>query len=266
MDGITIETVEKRIGVLTIDRPHVRNALGWGAMEAFQDRIRRVAQDKEIEALIVTGGGETFVSGGDLQDLQEYTSAEDGRRLSVLMGDALYEMEQLPIVTLAAINGPARGGGAEIAIACDIRVMAENADIGFVHTRLGIVTAWGGGTRLQRTVGYASALELLTSGRVLNAAEAKAIGLVSRVTPRGAALAEAVSLAREITANPRACVEATKRFLQAGMNGTYEQALRAEREEFPSLWDTDFRRQAVEKFLSRKKRKNRINGSGPPHS
>jgi enoyl-CoA hydratase/carnithine racemase len=231
-------------------------------MEAFKEQIGRIAAEEAIQALIITGGGETFVSGGDLQDLRDYTSEEDGRRLSVLMGDALFEMEQLPIVTIAALNGPARGGGAEIAIACDIRVMDENADIGFVHTRLGIVTAWGGGTRLQWAVGYASALELLTTGRVLNAAEAKALGLISRVTPAGEALSGAINLAGEITANPRACVHATKRFLQAGLKGSYEQALLAEREEFPRLWDTDFRRQAVEKFLSRPK-KTPSNGQGP---
>lgn len=259
MDGIQLTIDKDHIARLVIDRPHVRNALNWATMESFAEAIEELHTRQDVLGLVVTGGGATFVSGGDLSELQDYPGEEDGRRLSTVMGDALFRLESLPMVTIAAINGPARGGGAEIAVACDLRVMAENADIGFVHSRLGIVTAWGGGQRLLRCVGYSTALELLTTGRVLSAGEAARIGLASRVVPEGQAGMSALETALAAAANPSACVQASKRLLRGGLDLGYQEALLAEREEFPPLWDTDFRREAVENFLKRSK-KARSNG------
>jgi enoyl-CoA hydratase/carnithine racemase len=187
-------------------------------------------------------------------ELQAYPSRADGLRLATIMGDALARLEALACPTIAALNGPARGGGAEIAVACDLRVMAEDADIGFVHTRLGIVTAWGGGQRLLRAVGYARALDLLTTGRVLSAVEALMLRLVNVVAPVGQALAAARTLAEQIAANPPAAVQAAKRLLRLSLAHTEGLAMEAERAEFPPLWDTEFRREAVRRFLNHKAR------------
>lgn len=242
---------EQGIGTLIVNRPHVRNAFDWATMEAFAEMVEALHENPDLRALIVSGMGKAFVSGGDLSELQHYPLAEHGERLARIMGDALLRFEELPCPTIAAINGPARGGGAEVAIACDLRVIAGDADIGFVHTRLGIVTAWGGGQRLLRTVGYARALELLTTGRVLSAEEAHAIGLVTAVAPPGGALDAARELAVQMAANPPECVRATKRFLRCGLSEPESVALAVERAEFPALWDTEFRRQAVQKFLGK---------------
>ena len=253
MSEIKFEIDAEGIGLLTINRPRVRNALNWAAMHAFADAVEQAHDACDLRALIVTGAGQTFVSGGDVAELQAYPSRADGLRLATLMGDALARLEALPCPTIAALNGPARGGGAEIAVACDLRVMSEDADIGFVQAGLGIVTAWGGGQRLLRAVGYSRALDLLATGRVLSATEALALRLVNAVVSAGDALAAACALARQIAANPSAATQAAKRILRLSLAHTEGLAMEAERDEFPPLWDTEFRREAVRKFLSRGK-------------
>jgi enoyl-CoA hydratase len=259
MSEITFAVEEQGIGTLTINRPQVHNALNWSAMRAFADAVEEAhdaAQSalKGLRALIVTGAGRSFASGGDVFELQDYPSRADGLRLATQMGDALARLEALPCPTIAAINGPARGGGAEIAVACDLRVIDEEADIGFVQARLGIVTAWGGGQRLLRAVGYARALDLIATGRVISAAEALGMRLVNLVSSAGEAFAAARRLAEQIAANPPAATQAAKRILRLSLTHTEGLAMEAERAEFPPLWDTEYRREAVRRFLEKRRR------------
>ena len=250
MSEIEFEIDAQGVGLLTVNRPQVRNALNWEAMRAFADAVECAHDTPGLRALIVTGAGQSFVSGGDISALQAHPSRADGLRLATIMGDALARLEALPCPTVAALDGPARGGGAEVAVACDLRVMSEEADIGFVHVKLGIVTAWGGGQRLLRAVGYSRALDLLTTGRVLSAHEAHALRLADRVVPPGQVLIAARALAEQIAANPPAAVHAAKRILRVSLAHTEGLAMEAERAEFPPLWDTEFRREAVRKFLN----------------
>lgn len=167
------------------------------------------------------------------------------------MGDALNRLEELSCPTIAAINGPARGGGAEVAMACDLRVIADDADIGFVHSRLGIIPAWGGGQRLMRAVGYARALDLIGSGRILSAREALALRLADFISPVGDALSSALKIAQDFAANPHEAVQAAKRMLRSGLTHAFHEALQHERAELPPLWESDFRRAAVQRFLNK---------------
>lgn len=253
MSAISLQIDADAVGVLTVNRPHVRNALNWAAMAEFAAAVEEAAGRAlaDLRALIITGTGGTFVSGGDIAELQDYPAEADGLRLATEMGEALARLEGLPCPTIAAMDGAARGGGCEVAVACDLRVMSEDADAGFVHTRLGIVTAWGGGQRLLRLVGYARALDLLTTGRVVSAAEALALGLASRLAPAGEALNVAREWARQIAANPPEAVRAAKRILRIGLTQPNGAALAAERAEFPALWATEERRAAVAKFLGK---------------
>jgi enoyl-CoA hydratase len=252
MDGINFNIDSSGVATLTVDRPEVRNGLDWAAMRAFADAIEKAAKSVDLRALIVTGGGQTFVSGGDLKALANYPKRSDGLRLAVIMGKALEKLRHLHCPTIAAINGPARGGGAEIAVACDQRVIAEDADIGFVHARLGITTAWGGARYLLQLVGYPMALELLTTGRVLKASEAKELGLVDHIATAGNALQTARDMAAQMAQHPVEAVRAAKRLLRFAV--AYPSvAKHAERRLFSSLWDSEYRRQAVAKFLNRGK-------------
>ncbi|MBW8012672.1 MAG: hypothetical protein FVQ83_15760 [Chloroflexi bacterium] len=259
MTDIELNTDPQGIGTLTVNRPDVRNALDWDAMQAFADAVGKLEKLQNLKVLILTGNGKSFISGGDLKVLQHYPNHKDGLRLATIMGDALAKFEKLPFPTIAAINGPARGGGAEIAFACDIRIISEDGDIGFVHSRLGIITAWGGGQRLLRAVGYTTAFELLATGRVVSPAEASVLGLVNRITPNGEAYISALETAKQISANPHQTILAVKRIMRSQFDYPQEDPYLAERNEFPDLWDTDYRRTALDKFINlRKKAKDKI--------
>ncbi len=244
--------VSNDVGTLTVNRPKVHNALDWKAMEAFSEVVEGAHNRPELRALIVTGAGTSFVSGGDLKDLANYPGRRDGLRLATIMGKTLERLKALPMPTIAAINGPARGGGAEIAVACDQRIMSKDADIGFVHARLGITTAWGGARYLLQLVGYPKALELLTTGRVLSAQEAQAIGLVDHVTSNGHSKLSALELAAEMAQHPVEAVRGAKRLLRFAV-AYPEVSKHAERRLFARLWESDFRKQAVKRFLNRPK-------------
>ncbi len=250
---VSLDWIKEHIAVLQIERPKVRNALNWAAMEAFERAVEEAHRLADLRTLIITGAETAFSSGGDLKELSTYRSEADGRRLAEGMTRALQRLVDLPAPTIAAINGAARGGGAEIALACDLRVMAENADLGMVHINIGISPAWGGGQRLMRLVGYSRAIEWLTTGYVLSASEALAHGLVNRLAPLGQSLNNALELAGRIASRPPNAVQAIKRLLQRGVTGPPADAEAEETEEFPSLWAAEKHHELVEMFLNRKR-------------
>jgi enoyl-CoA hydratase len=243
---------EDGLGLITIQRPEARNALTWQAMDDFAACVAQAAAADDLRTLIVTGAGGAFCAGGDLFELDSYLSRRDGVRLSGIMADALDRLEAIPVPTIAAIEGPALGGGAEIAMACDLRVMAEGASLGMMHVRLAIAPAWGGGQRLLRLAGYARTLEWLAAGKVFATLEALEAGLISRVAALGQALAEASSLARLFAANDPEAVRTIKRVLRAGVNLPMSEALRLEREAFPDLWAGAAHRLASAAFVARR--------------
>ncbi|HEY57096.1 MAG TPA: enoyl-CoA hydratase/isomerase family protein [Anaerolineae bacterium] len=255
MAAVELRFPYPHIGLLEVRRPEVRNALDWQAMEAFGAAVEQAHREPALRVLVVTGQGQVFIAGGDLKVLAAYPNEEDGRHLSALMTGSLARLEALPVPTIAALNGPARGGGSEVALACDMRVMAANADLGFVQIRQALIPGWGGGQRLLRLVGYARAMEWLLTGRILTAEEALAVGLANRLAPAGKALEEALALAREIAAHPPQTVRAIKALLRAGT--TLPPALAAAEEQrlFPPLWAEDAHLQAVRAFLQQRRGK-----------
>ncbi len=248
-DDIRLEVSSDGVGVLTVNRPERLNALDWAAMDGFHARIRQARDDRRIRALVITGAGDrAFISGGDLAELQHYPTERDGRRLADRMGDALADLDAMEIPVVAAINGHSRGGGCEVAVACDLRIASENASLGFVHVRQGITTAWGGAQRLKRLVGYGRAMELLLTGRIISPQEALALGMIEQIVPRGEALNAARALALQIAANPPQAVRALKRLLRLGAN----EAFAEERDALARLWATHDHLEAVRAFLDKR--------------
>jgi len=250
--GVTIFTTQDEIAILQINRPQVRNALDWEAMHLFDECIDQAHANPDLRALIVTGTPDYFIAGGDLKALHRYSSKADGQRLSRQMRRTLSQLESLPCPTIAAMEGPARGGGVEIALACDLRVMSADSDLGLVQITLGLTPGWGAGQRLLRLVGYSRALEWLATGRVLTAQEALAHGLANIISPPREALQEALGLAVRIANQPTMAIRALKRLLRAGTLLPPQMAAVFEGEEFPSLWASEAHLQAVEKFMQRK--------------
>jgi enoyl-CoA hydratase len=253
MASILFEVLDNGIGVITMNRPEARNALTWEAMESFSQAVDGAhACEQDLRALVVTGAEGAFCAGGDLFELDAFPTRLDGARLAAIMGEALTRLEALPIPILAAMEGPALGGGAEVALACDLRVMAEGATIGMMHVRLGICPAWGGGQRLLRLVGYSRALEWMAAGRVFTADEALALGLANRLAPEGQAMDAAMDLAEDFSRQDPQAVRAIKRLVRAGVELPPGQAAAAERAEFPDLWAAPAHLEASAKFLARK--------------
>ncbi|MBI1281490.1 MAG: enoyl-CoA hydratase [Anaerolineaceae bacterium] len=240
------------ITVLTINRPAQRNALDLATMRAFSKAVTDLSTDSNIRAVIVTGTGhESFCSGGDLVELHQYSTADDARMMITLMGDALLALERLPVPVIAAINGYALGGGSELALACDLRIADQQTRMGFVQAKMALIPGWGSGQRLLRLVGYAKAMDMLLTARVLQASELLASGLVNHIVETGSALNHALTFAQQITQHPLPVIHGIKALLQAGLNQPYETALKTERDLFPPLWAADAHVQAVEAFLNR---------------
>lgn len=255
-EPILLEIDDSGIVLLTFNRPQSRNALNLESMQLFAEKVEALHADNNVRAVIVCGAGEkAFCSGGDLMELSQHPDADFARHFITVMGDALLRLERLPVPVIAAINGYALGGGSEIAMACDVRVVDAAARMGFVQVRLELTPGWGAGQRLLRTVGYARAFEILLQGRHFDADEILRLGLASHSAPAGAALQAAYELARGFIKAAPQTVRAIKSLLQAGYNHPYEDALRIERDLFPPLWAARPHLDAVEAALALMNRK-----------
>jgi enoyl-CoA hydratase len=170
------------LAVVTIDRPHARNAISLETM----DQLEKALDGADgARALVLTGGGDrAFVSGGDLKELSALRTEHEASSMAFRMRTICDRIASFPTPTIAALNGHALGGGAEFAVAADIRLAADDIKIGFNQVTLEIMPAWGGAERLVALVGYSKALLLAGTGTVLDAAEAERIGLVDKVFPR----------------------------------------------------------------------------------
>jgi len=243
------------IVVLTFDRPEALNALNLAMMQAFADAVDALHQQTEtLRVVIVTGAGhKAFSSGGDLQELSQHADEASARDFITRMGDALLALERLPVPVIAAVNGYALGGGTEIALACDLRLVDEAVTFGLVQLKMALTPGWGAGQRLLRVVGYARAMQLLLEAAPLKADAVYALGLANKITPPGQAYLGTLEWAMQIASHSPDVVRGIKALLQAGLTQPYENALHTERDLFPPLWAAEPHMQAVERFLQRKK-------------
>lgn len=185
MSDEVLVSIEKDCLRVTINRPGKRNALSRAVLARLGE-VFEAHRDADLSLALVTGAGDqSFAAGGDLRDLEKVRAPDEARALFDLGNGAMNALRTFPVPVVAALNGYAIGGGAELAIACDMRIAAMHAKIGFVQGTLNIPTAWGGGSDLVATLGPARGLELLCSSRILTAREAQAIGLVESVANDG---------------------------------------------------------------------------------
>lgn len=236
---IHFELEQDHIGLITLDRPQVRNALNWEMMERFALLIEQISKDDQVHVLIVTGAGGAFCAGGDLIELHQFQSHADGERLAELMGDALTQLFNLSIPVIAAIEGPAIGGGAEIAMACDLKVAAQNARISFPQIKLALTPAWGGAGLLVKLLGYPRAFRLLATGETLKPKAALDLGLIHHIVPDGQALQSAIALGQDFLGHSIAAMASLKEILHAHQNLPLSEATAVERDVFASLWASD---------------------------
>ena len=246
---------QENIGIITIDRPEALNALNSTVILELIDVIGQVEQDGELRALIITGEGRSFVAGADIgeQCPMDLTAGRNwGRRGSALMR----RIEKLEIPTIAAVNGFALGGGCELAMACDIIVASEKAKFGQPEVTLGITPGFSGSQRLPRRVGVAKAKELIFSGKMIDAQQAKEIGLVNAVYAPEELLNGAIAMAKSFTANAPIAVKYSKACIDRGMQMDIDDGIALENELFAMCFATADQKEGMSAFVEKRKEKH----------
>ena len=255
MENLRLEVAEQ-IALVTIDRPRALNALNSATLRELNDCLRELEQRKDVRVILLTGGGEkSFVAGADISEMVNATPAE-GRAMALLADEAFCRLENMPQVTIAAVNGYALGGGCEIAMACDIRIAAENAVFGQPECGLGIIPGFGGTQRLARLVGKGRAKELIfTCGRI-DAQEAYRIGLANKVVPQAELLDACRAMAKTIMSKGGYAVSVAKAVINAGLDMDLANGLKMEADAFGLTFATHDKQEGMTAFLEKRKEKH----------
>jgi enoyl-CoA hydratase len=238
------------VALLTIDREGARNALSFALLAELADALEQLDGDPSCRAVVLTGAGEkAFAAGADITELAEQTP-ERLRREGHF--DAWDRIAGVGVPVIAAVRGYALGGGCELAMSCDLLIAGDDARFGQPEIRIGVMPGAGGTQRLTRAIGIPRAMELVLTGRMLDAQEAFAAGLVTRVVPAADTLAAALELADTIAALPPLAVRAAKRAVHAAAELPLSEGLRREREAFFDLFATEDQREGMRAFMDKR--------------
>ncbi len=255
MSDILYETREN-IAQITLNRPEARNAYSDEMVAELVASLDRAEADENVRALIITGAGRSFCAGGDLKAMRDRTGMFGGDPIE-LRRKYLQGIQTIPRrfdsfekPTIAAINGAAIGAGLGLALACDIRVSSEGAKFGSTFARVGVIPGDGGAYLLNRVVGFARALEMILTARVIDADEALKIDLVHHVVPQEQVLERAGQIASEIAALPPKAVQTAKTALYRSVDRDLETALQITAALQGLIQRTDEHRQAVDDLLA----------------
>jgi len=243
---------ENEVAIITISRPKAMNALNQEVLQELALALEMSLEPPEVQALIITGEGDrAFVAGADIAEFNNITSAFEGREVALNGQDIMSSVSAMPVPTIAAINGFALGGGLELALACDLRVMAKTAKLGLPEVGLGLIPGFGGTQRLPRLIGEGRALELILTGRHVGADEALQMGIVNRVVDD--ALQESLTLAHSIIKNGPVAIGLAKEAVRRGMTATLNDGLEIEADLFGMVATTADMKEGVAAFLAKRK-------------
>ena len=251
------------VAILTLDRPLRQNALNDRMFEDLE-RVTRELKEHLPRAVVITGGGDkAFCAGFDIHpdnplvsgliEAAEKKNQASAHKLIHYIRKIVNGFVSLPVPIIAAINGLAYGGGAELAVRCDLRVMDPNAVICFSEVRLGLMPDWGGGAALVRLIGSSRAADVILTARRIQAGEAINLGLVNRICPSGDCLEDAVAFASLIAANSPRAVSYTLALIRQSQNLTFRQTLDLEEEKAVSLIGSGEYFYGVTAFLEKRK-------------
>jgi enoyl-CoA hydratase len=242
-DLIQLERRDDGVAVITLDNPKV-NSLSTFMLRRLRSTIAEL-QDDLPGAVVITGGDRIFAAGADIA---EFNGPDEAYEIGLQFREAFDAVAALPRVTLAAVAGFALGGGCELALACDMRIAADNARFGQPEVLLGIVPGGGGTQRLARLVGPAKAKDLILSGRQVRADEALSMGLVDEVVPAGDLMARALEKAASFARGAVAAHALAKRAIDDGLNGSLEAGLDLEQQVFVEVFHTRDSRIGIDSF------------------
>ena len=244
--------IDSGIAIITINRPKAMNALNEKTLLELQDIFASVAEDVAVKVVILTGSGEkAFVAGADIAAMQPL-SALEARQFAKLGHRVMSAIERCPKPVIAAVNGFALGGGCELALGCDIRIVAENARFGQPEVNLGVIPGFGGTQRLARLIGKGRALELILTGEMIDAAEAYRIGLANKVVPLDQLLDTTKKMASAIISKGSYAVQLAKEAIHNGLELDLDRADQYEAELFGLCFATADQKEGMQAFLEKR--------------
>ena len=246
--NILVET-HGPVGLIRLNRPQALNALSAALIEDLDAALEAFEADPAIGAIVLTGSDKAFAAGADIKEMQDKTFAE------AFLGNFISRLEVLTGVRkpiIAAVAGFALGGGCEIAMMCDFILAADTAKFGQPEIRLGVIPGAGGTQRLTRAVGKSKAMEMILTGRMMDAAEAERAGLVSRMVPAASLIEEALKVAGAIAALSRPAVYAAKEAVNRAYETTLAEGVRFERRIFHSLFATEDQKEGMRAFTEKR--------------
>lgn len=250
MNDIVLSEKQGRVGLITINRPDALNAVNAKVMRGIISNAKTFDDDPEVGCIVITGAGKAFIAGADIKEMHTKTY------MDMFLADKQSEWESFantrtPII--AAVNGFALGGGCELAMMCDIILASDKAKFGQPEIKLGVTPGWGGSQRLTKAVGKAKAMDLILTGRMMDAEEAERAGLVARIIPADDLMEEALKTATEIAGYSTPSVMIAKEQVNRAFETTLAEGLRFERRTFYSLFATEDQKEGMAAFAEKRK-------------
>ena len=245
--------INNNIGILTIDRPKVLNAVDPDVLREMDQSVKDFIADENVGVIILTGAGEkAFIAGADIKVMQQL-DRKGALDFGKLGQEITMTIEDSPKPVIAAVNGYALGGGCEISLACHIRFASENAKFAQPEVKLGLIPGWGGTQRLPRIVGKGIATELIIGGNMIDAQEAYRIGLVNKVFPLIDLLEESIKFAQVILGNGPNCVAESLHCINESAGHSLIDGLDMEVESFSQLFETEETTEGLTAFVEKRK-------------
>jgi enoyl-CoA hydratase/carnithine racemase len=252
MKETILTTTKEGIVFLELNRPDKSNAISRALLHSFRTDLQTIFEEKKARVLVLKGAGKAFCAGADLEERRGMTDTEviqflDDFRTTLLI------LEEIHCPTIAAIQGAAFGGGLELTLACDIRLMSDSSQIGLTETRLGIIPGAGGTQRLSRIVGISQAMSLIFRGKKMNSSEALRYGVVNEVYPALEFSDKVIEFAKEILDSAPLAVQLARKAIRKGYSQNLQAALDTEREFYLETLKTKDRIEALNAFREKRK-------------
>ena len=245
---------DESVCIVKINRPTKLNAMNIDVAKEIISTFQQLDKDDSVKVIVLTGEGDkAFSAGADIEYMSKI-SADESEVYAKLGQEVTATVENVTKPTIAAVNGFALGGGCEVAMSCDIRIASDNARMGQPEVTIGIPPGWGGTQRLMRIVGVAKAKELVYTGKMIKAAEAKEIGLVNNVVPLESLMDEVMSMAKTIASNATLAVRMSKTAINKGRNADLDTGLGVELLAWRNCFSDPDREKRMTDFVNKSKK------------